>query len=324
MSAKAKKQGVKSIYVVCGKDKFLAANACEELVGELLEPSARAMGLYQPDARKAGIAEVLDELRTLPFLAERRVVVLKDAGDFISEHRGALEKYFDEPSPTGVLILTVESWMKSTRLAKKLSKVGELINAGPLRGRQVVSYVCDFARSECGKDLAWGVAELLIELAGDEPGRLCREVEKLAMYVGKRGAIVAKDVQSLIGHNRMFGAFEVIDAMTAGDKGGAVMRLRKMFAGDRSAEFKVVGAFAFHFRRMFRAKALFAEGLSANQVSSQLRLWGNKDAFLRQVQRMSLERIGGVLAELARIDHAIKTGAVVCGAAMEQLIIRGS
>ena len=80
------------------------------------------MSLYQPDCTKVELSEVLDELRTLPFLAEKRVVVLKDADKFVSEHRAALENYFDEPSKTGVLILTVEKWMKTTKLAKKTRK----------------------------------------------------------------------------------------------------------------------------------------------------------------------------------------------------------
>ena len=85
-----------------------------------------AMSLFQPECDKVELTEVLDELRTLPFLAEKRVVVLKNADKFVSEHRAALEKYFDEPSPTGVLVLTVDTWMKSTKLAKKLKKVYQL------------------------------------------------------------------------------------------------------------------------------------------------------------------------------------------------------
>ena len=92
MAAKKKIQGVLGVYVICGKDKFLAGSECESLLDRLLPVDQRAMALYQPRAEDANIAEVLDELRTMPFLAEKRVVLIKDADPFISANREYLEK----------------------------------------------------------------------------------------------------------------------------------------------------------------------------------------------------------------------------------------
>jgi DNA polymerase-3 subunit delta len=316
------KQSTKNIYVVCGKDEFLVANQYELLLDELLTPEQRPMCLYQPKADEAILANVLDELRTLPFLAERRVVLLKDAGKFISANREALEKYFDDPSPTGVLILTVQTWPPNTRLAKKLPKIGRLINVSGITRGRLPRYVADYAKRERGKTFGRGAAQLLVELAGDEPGRLCSEADKLAMYVGEQKSITTDDVEKLIGHNRMFNAFAVIDAITAGNVGEAVERLRNMFATDRQAEFRVVGAFAYHFRRMFKAKTLLDKGLNKNQVASQLGIWGNQDAFFGQLAKVTLEKIGAVLAELARIDYLVKTGQTNVKIALEQLVLR--
>jgi DNA polymerase III delta subunit len=119
----------------------------------------------------------------------------------------------------------------------------------------------------------------------------------------------------------MFNAFAVIDAILAGDTGTAIERLRNMFAADRSAEFTVVGAFAYHFRRMFSAKALLERGMGQRDVMSQLRIWGNVDGFFRQLRQMSLERIGGVICELARIDYASKTGGTTGKVAIERLVV---
>jgi DNA polymerase-3 subunit delta len=316
------KQSTKNIYVVCGKDEFLVANQYELLLDELLTPEQRPMCLYQPKADEAILANVLDELRTLPFLAERRVVLLKDAGKFISANREALEKYFDDPSPTGVLILTVQTWPPNTRLAKKLPKIGRLINVSGITRGRLPRYVADYAKRERGKTFGRGSAQLLVELVGDEPGRLCSEADKLAMYVGEQKSITTDDVEKLIGHNRMFNAFAVIDAITAGNVAAAVERLRNMFASDRQAEFRVVGAFAYHFRRLFRARALLDEGVGRNQIAKQLGLWGNVDGFFGQLSRVSLEDIGTVLAQLARIDYLVKTGQTNVKIALEQLVLR--
>lgn len=322
MAAKKKSQPVLGVYVICGKDKFLAGSECEALLDRLLPVDQRAMALYQPRAEDADIAEVLDELRTMPFLAEKRVVLIKDADPFVSANRQYLEKYFDSPSPCGVLVLTVGTWPKNTKLAKKLAAAGQLIDVAEIKGWKLPKFAADCAESKHGKAFAGRSAELLVELVGDDPGRVTSEVEKLAMYVGDRKLITADDIEKLIGHNRMFNAFAVIDAITAGDMGTAIERLRNMFAADKSAEYTVVGAFAYHFRRMFTAKTLLAKGMAQRQVIGQLRIWGNVDGFFRQLGRMSLEKIAAVLCELARIDYASKTGQATCRVAIEQLVVK--
>jgi len=321
VKSKKTKSDTKSICVIAGKDEFLVANQCEALVGELLTDEQRPMCLYQPKADEVAVADVLDELRTLPFLADIRVVLIKDADKFVSANREVLEKYFDKPSPTGVLILAVASWPGNTRLAKKLPKIGRLIKVTDIARRSLPKYVADYTRREHSKSFAAGAAQLLVELVGDEPGRLCSEADKLAMYISEKKSITIKDVEALTGHNRIFGAFAVIDAVTDGNVAAAVERLRNMFASDRQAEYRVVGAFAYHFRRMFKARVMLDKGTNRNQVAGQLGLWGNVDGFFDQLSRISLEEIGSVLAQLARIDYLAKTGQTDVKVSVEQLVL---
>jgi len=319
-AAKAEKH-VACVYVICGKDPFLVAQECETLLDRLLPPEQRPLALYQPPAEEAAIADVLDELRTLPFLAERRVVLIKDADAFISANRPQLENYFENPSPCGVLLMTVSTWAKNTRLAKKLPDIGQLVDVAEIKAWQLPQFAARLAESKHGRKLASATAQLLVELTGDDPGRIASEIDKLAMYVGDRKTITAEDVHKLIGHNRMFGAFAVIDAVTAGDLSAALQRLRNMFATDKSAEYTVVGAFAYHLRKMFSAKVLLDRGVSPREAAGQLRIFGDTDRFFRQLSRMSLEQIGAVICRLARIDYLTKTGGAECSVAIEQLVV---
>ena len=264
------------IYVIAGKESSLLSNECAKLVDKLLEPEQRAVGLFNADPMEVSVGAILEELQTMPFLAAKRVVVVKDADDFVSKNRELLESYFDNPCSTSALILTVSSWPSNTRLAKKLSKVGKLTRvtqpkSWELPGR-LIQYACDAHDKKLTKD----AAELLVGLTGETLGLLYGEIDKLALFIGDDKVIEPRHVESLTGHNRLFNAFAVIDAMTAGDAAGAVGRLRKMFAEDKSAEFTIVGAFAFHFRRMFNAKVLLEKGQSFSAVAGQLKIWGNK------------------------------------------------
>lgn len=310
-----------SIYVIAGKDESLVNAERRELVEGLLEPSQRVTGLFDADAASVSASEVLDELRTVPFLTDKRVVVMKGADDFVSENRQILEKYFDNPSPTGVLILTVKSWSGLTKLAKRLSAVGKLINVTQPKPSQLPQRLCQYANDAHSKKLSNDAAVLLVELSGDDLGRLYSEVDKLATFVDKEKVITANHVELLIGHNRLFNAFAVIDAIMAGDVVRAVERLRTMFAEDKSSEYTVVGAFAFHFRRMFNAKVLLEKGLRYDEIAGRIQLRSNKDSFFAHVRKLSLKQIGRYLQKLAEIDHAIKTGQTKAQVAMEQLVL---
>jgi len=325
MTAKATPKSEKTsvpIYVIAGKERDLVNLTTDELLDKLVEPSQRQTGLFNTETSRITIAEVLDELRTLPFLTDKRVVLIKDADDFVSKNREQLERYFDSPSTTAVLILTVNNWPANTKLARKLSKVGKLVTAASPKPWQLPQRLVQYAADAYDKTLTRQAAELLVELTGDNLAQLYSEVDKLTIYVLDKKTITIEDVESLTGHNRLFNAFAVIDSVTTGDIAGAIDRLRKMFAADKSTEFTVVGAFAFHLRRMFNAKALLEKGRNPSQVASELRIWGKKDAFFNQLKKMSLKQIGDGLQQLAQIDYQIKTGQTNPKIAIEQLVMR--
>jgi DNA polymerase-3 subunit delta len=309
-------------YVIVGEDPFLVSRESEKRVDAILGTEDRSMALYEPRASEAQVSDILDELRTLPFLASKRIVLIRDAEPFVRANADALMSYLGDMSPSGVLILTVSSWDKRTRLHKKFQKTGGLIEVGKLYSNQLPGYITSYAQQTHAIRLEGQTSRFLVELVGDDPGRLCREMDKLAVYVAPRKTISPQDIESLIGHNRMFDAFGVIDSVSSGQMGPAISRIRNMFAMDKSAEYSVVGAFAYHFRRLFRAKALILKGVSPQQAAAKTGVRYKQNEFLQQVGRLSLVQIGGVLAELGRIDFGMKTGHSTASIAIERLIIK--
>ena len=314
----------KLIYVITGKEESLVNSECEKLLDTIIKPQQRATGLFNAEAARISVSEILDELRTAPFLTEKRVVVVKGADDFVSNNRQILESYFENPCHTGILILTVKSWPATTKLAKKLPKIGKLIKTVELKAWQLPRHLIEYARDAHKKKLTTETAELLIELVGDELTRLYNEIDKLALFAHTEKSITESHVASLIGHNRIYGVFAVIDACLASNISQALARLRNMFAEDKNAEYTVIGAFAFHFRRLFDAKVMLDKGVYPDEVIKRLRIWGNKDGFFTQVRRMSLKQIGSILQQLAEIDFKIKTGQTKAEVAVEQLVLSSS
>ena len=293
------------VYVIAGEDPSLVNARYTEIIDGLVPPEERDTGLLVVDANKAVIGEILEELRTLPFFTKRRIVALRNADKFISAHgqqdeqdeqdnqdapagssnREILERYFDSPSPTGILVMTVSSWPKTTRLAKKLPDIGTLVEIKPPKSEEFPSRIINYARDAHNKTIDYRTAGLLIELAGENLTRLYTEIDKLATYAATEKAITTAHVESLIGRNREFDAFEVIESCLQRKTGPAIERLRKMFAEDKDAEYRTIGAFAFHIRRMFIAKKLLMEGNSQYDVAGKARIFYNKQAHFALLKR---------------------------------------
>ncbi|MGD0078364.1 MAG: DNA polymerase III subunit delta [Sedimentisphaerales bacterium] len=329
------------VIVIAGKEQTLVNAKCSEIIDRLLPPDERTTGLWVADADKVTISEVLDDLRTLPFLTKRRVVVLRNATKFISaqdqqdnvgadlgvrpqnsSNREILEKYFESPCRTGVLIMTVTTWPKNTRLAKKLPEIGTLLEVESPKGADLRRSLIAYAQDTHNKPLDYGTADLLVETAGDDITRLKTEIDKLAAYAADEKAITSAHVEALVGHNRLFDAFKIIDTCLEHKPGPAVERLRRMFADDKSAEYSTIGAFAYHFRKLFTAKKLLQEGLNEYEAAGKARIFYNKEAQFAQLRRLSIKQIGDQLKQLAEIDYSIKTGQAQPRIAIEQFVLK--
>jgi DNA polymerase-3 subunit delta len=319
---KAKKSdAIQNVYVIAGKDTSLVNAECDRLLDRLIVPADKATGLLNADADSVTAAEIMDELRTLPFLTGRRIVVLKNADKFISNNRELLETYFDSPSPTGVLVLTLSNFDSRTRLAKKLSQIGQFISVSQPSAAQLPARLRQYALEAHTKTLQGQASELLIELVGDELVRLYSEIDKLAVYVGQRKTITAEDVNCLVGHNRLFDAFDVINSLIARDTARAVDQLRRLFSQDRDAQYSFIGALAYHLRRMFTAKVMQQKGWSDWDIAKSLRIWYHADELFEQLRKTSLIEIGTLIQRLARADYEIKTGRATPRTVIEQLMV---
>jgi DNA polymerase-3 subunit delta len=310
------------IYIIEGEEKSLVDDEVDNIITELLEPAQRDLGLLKIQGRDAVIGDCLDELRTLPFLATRRVVVVKDADKFISENRQLLEDYFDNPSPTGVFVMTVSKLGEKTNLAKKLAKCGKLISTASPKRWTLPPYLIRYAEQTHSKKLGRQAAVLIVELAGEDLGRLYREIDKLAAFTGAEKEITIENIQALTGHNRLFDAFEVFDEALSGRPAKATQLFRDMLAKDKDAEYRVVGAFVYQVRRMFDAKVLLNKGTDLKEISGRLRIFGDSQTFFARLKKMDLVQIGSLLELLGLIDYQVKTGQATIEVEMEKFILK--
>ncbi len=256
------------VAILSGTQRSLKQAAFEAICRILLGDQQDHAGPRRIAGKEIELRTVCDELRTVSMWGEQRVVFVDDADDFVSQNRASLEKYLNNPAKKSVLVLSVKSWPKSTRLAKLVAKIGLDLECAELSGRGLISWLIDECQERHGKRLSRDAALLTVELAGSDLGLLDQELAKLAAYVGERKRIDPKDISTLVGGWKTETTWAMTGALRDGDLGTALTCLDKLLVAGE-APLKILGGINFVFRKVARAAALARQGTPLSTALKQ-------------------------------------------------------
>jgi DNA polymerase-3 subunit delta len=323
-------EAIKPVYVLVGSDQYLRDLNRQRITRQVIGDGDPQLCVSSFDG-EAELAAVLDELRTLPFLASRRVVVIDDADAFISRYRQIevekaprkfevrrpLDEYLRSPSRTASLILMVSSWPSNTTLARAVAEVGEVVDCAPPEGSELAQRIRDALRAR-GKKIAADAVELLVAWVGPDLAAIESEAEKLSLYAGQRETITVKDVSELVTATAGAGTFELTDAIVAGDARAALSALQRSLTR-RGEEFRLLALLASTLRRAAKAHGLIASGTRPDDAVGRMP-YSARNAFVQYLRRRSPQQVRQDFRRLIAADLGLKSG-LEAHAAMQDLVV---
>jgi len=217
------------IMVITGPDAYLRHEMKKSLVARALGPQMPEMNYSQFQGGEDPMAKVLDSCRDYPAFAERRVIVLRDAGKVKKKEGGELIQYIESSQDSTVLILEGEKFDGRLDWVKKLKKVAPFIEAMELKIPEAHRWVEQIFREE-KKSFEEGVPQALVEMMGANLGFLKNSVTQLCLYVGERGKVELRDVEALFIKISDENVFDVLDALFAGDRVQIHRRLDRLLS----------------------------------------------------------------------------------------------
>lgn len=305
------RQAMRPVYVVYGTDYYLIRESIAAVTRAVFPASADEPAVMRFAGAQVSLADVQDELFTLPFLSKRRLVIVEEADGFVTKHRKGLEAYVDRPSSSGILLLQVKQWTATTNLAKRVEKVGLAIDCSALPEKlaaRVTSWLTQYAGSRCDVHLEPAAAHLLVDLVGLEIGILTAELEKLAVYVGDAKRIERADVARMVGAGRVETVWKALDAATTGQAKTALELLDNLLAAGE-APVGLLAAMSFSLLKVYHAGRLRRARLSLDEAcriagifSSAVSRTGEQHAHLGP------RRVDALPATLLRADLDLKGG----------------
>lgn len=205
------------VVVAAGTETYFIDLLCEKLEATALteeEKSFNASILY---GRDVSAADVVSEARRFPMMADRVLVVVREAQNL--KDFDALSAYFKTPNPTTVLFL---AFMGKTPDKRKegyktlLAQNHAYIEAVPLNESQTKAWIQSESKRRALKVDDWALG-LLYESVGTDLTRLAHELDKLAVALGDGGKVTAEEVEKHVGISREFNNLELIRALVQKD-----------------------------------------------------------------------------------------------------------
>src|SRR6476659_2776604 len=118
---------VSPVYALVGTDSFRQL----QVLGDILTAMPSDVQRVDADGERAELADVLDELRSFAMFGGAKVVIVRNADEFISRFRESVEDYVNKPSSSATLVLRCTSLPKNQRIYKLIVKAGAVEECEP-------------------------------------------------------------------------------------------------------------------------------------------------------------------------------------------------
>ena len=314
----ARKEAEPTALLMISPEPFLLVEAERELKDRLISPEEQGLNYMMLYGWEARLGEVLEFLQTLPFLGNRRLLVIREIQKF-GEWKHLVD-YLKDPNPASTLLMTSSELKKSNAQFKALSSYAEVSEMRRPYGKTLVNWVSARFRKS-GKVIDSRLSELLIQIAGEDLGILATEIDKVVLSSGDEEQVTQEDLTvSVPGGVEV--VFNLLDAL--GDHKGykAMSSLRTLLMNDSPPEY-LVHMMAWHYRQLLRGKELVKSGLSPGQAAVKMgkKYSGLKEKFARQVGRATEDELVRALEALADCDRNLKRGQIPSATLLDRVVL---
>jgi DNA polymerase-3 subunit delta len=308
------------LYFLYGKERYLLDRAVDLLRARVLDPRTRDFNYELFYGKEAGASRIAQAARTLPMMAKRRLILVRDADEMKADELGGLVSYVSDPAPETCLVFVGEKADQRLKFFSAFKKHGELVKLEPLYERQLPDFVRGEAKAR-GVTIAPDALTMMVAEIGAELGQLADAVERLAMYAGERKQITADDVDKVVATTRQRSVFELANAVGAGDRASALAMLSSML-GARESGVRIVAMLARHLRQLWITSELLQRTRDKFEIASALGIPPFfADDIIRQARTLDAAKAKRMHAALFTADKNLKSSRLDDARLLETLIL---
>jgi DNA polymerase-3 subunit delta len=252
------------VLLLHGQEPYFIEEGVKAVLEATVLPENRDFNLTRFQGREFKALDVVEQARTFPLFAERRLVIIKGLHEASAEQLDGLLAYVEDPVPETVLLLTAEKIDARRKLFQVLKKTGTVIEFKKIYENQLPAFVRELAGS-LNMTLTAGGLKLFCKRVGTSLVEVRGELEKLAGYLGERDIADESDVAAIVSDTRVESIFDLTDALGRGDRATALILLDRLLS-EGQAPLMVLSMMTRHFRQMWKIRELAAQKVPQGEL----------------------------------------------------------
>lgn len=299
------------LYVFHSEHPVLIERVVAAIRDVAVPPAARGFN-YDVVEGKTSAAKIVALAQTLPMLAQRRMIYVRDLTGIPADEAEPLLAYLARPNPSTVIVAV------ASKVDKRIKLFGQLSRKGFLHALEAPRQLPPWVRAEAqslGVKMDPAAITRLVEAVGPDLSRLALAVEQLGLYVlgpgpsgagGGKRAVTSDDVDDLIADTRERSVFELTDAIGAADRARALAAVGSL-VDQRESAVGVIVMLARHIRQLSLVHVLRTSATPRGE-------WGARlgvppfivDKVVAQARTYSPGALAAATRRLAEADRALK------------------
>lgn len=311
---------LKNLYLLYGEEAYLRRQYRDRLKAAIIGDDT--MNYHYFEGKNISVGEIVDLAETMPFFADRRLIVLENTGLFKSSGEQLAEYLTGQAESTCFLFVETEV-DKRSKLFKTVQSKGTVTEFGMQDETTLKRWVMGMMKKE-GKQISAAGLEYFLEKTGTDMENIRKEAEKLFCYCMDKDSIEKEDIEEICIKQLSSHIFDMVSAI-ADKKQKQALELYYELLALKEPPMRILFLIARQFNMLLQVKELHRKGFQSKAIGEKVGLPGFiAGKYVTQSGRFSQEELRQAVEACVEAEEAIKTGKLNDNMSVELLIIKYS
>lgn len=311
----------KKVYLLYGEETYLKRQYRDRMTKAMI-PDGDTINYAYFEGKGIRPGELIDLAETMPFFAERRLIVVENSG-FFKNAVPELADYIKEMPDTACFLFIESEVDKRGKLFKAVKDRGRIVEMGRQDEKTLLYWIAGNVKKE-GRQIKESTARYLVSKTGTDMENLEKELEKLFSYTLGKDEITAADIDDICTTQITNKIFDMIEAVAAKRQKQALDYYYDLLAL-KEPPMRILYLLSRQFKLLLEVKDLMGRGNDKAQIAKTAKLHPFvAGKYMQQCRTFSKAELRDIMEEAASTEEMVKTGRMNDVMSVEIFIVKFS
>ena len=296
---------LKQAYLLYGEEAYLRKQYKDKLKAALCA-DGDTMNFHYYEGKDVNVPQLIDLAETLPFLAERRVILVENSGLFKHSNEN-LAEYLKNPCETTFFVFVETEVDKRSKLYKAVAGLGSCVEFGMQDEETLKRWVLSLIKKE-GKQITSQGLSYLLAKTGTDMENIRMELEKLFCYCLDKEAIQPEDIEAVCVTRVSSHIFDMINAI-ADKQQKVALNLYYELLALKEPPMRILFLIARQCNMLLQVKELKKKGYDNKRIGEKIGLPGFvAGKYVAQAAKFKTMELRRAIERCVDAEEAVKTG----------------